>query len=134
MVEATGKVQSMLQVHVFSVGIAKVSGELTESEEMAPQVSRTESYPSHISALSATLLSMILVWSQWWAWDAVPFEKMWVDDEHWLPTVLAGGDVVGDFTFADQMTIVHKDVRRLPAGGYKEAEAMETKRDDLACS
>ena len=56
MVEATGKVQSMLQVHVFSVGIAKVSGELTESEEMAPQVSRTESYPSHISALSATLL------------------------------------------------------------------------------
>lgn len=27
---------------------------------------------------------------EWFAFDAVPYERMWADDVHWLPGVLAG--------------------------------------------
>ena len=127
MVESTGKIQSRLQVHIFSVDVTDVHGEVTESEEMAPQVARRAArhlLPATPPLCSRALNCCLRTSSQWWAWDAVPFDKMWVDDEHWLPTIIAGDDVIGDFTFADQMTIVHKDVRRLPAGGYKEAELL----------
>lgn len=49
------------EVHVFLV--RKWSGSPTETEEMAPT---------------------------WFPLDAIPYEKMWIDDIHWLPTVLAG--------------------------------------------
>ncbi len=47
-------------------------GEPTESEEMHPQ---------------------------WYQKDKVPFHEMWVDDPHWLPLVLAGKKIEGEFLF-----------------------------------
>jgi 8-oxo-dGTP diphosphatase len=37
----------------------------------------------------------------WFAVDAIPFERMWQDDAHWLPRVLAGERVWARFTFND---------------------------------
>ena len=38
---------------------------------------------------------------------------------HRLPHVLAGGDVIGDFTFADQATLVSHSVDKLPPGAMQ---------------
>ena len=36
----------------------------------------------------------------WHPVDRLPFDRMWADDPHWLPLVLAGGSVDASFTFA----------------------------------
>lgn len=47
-------------------------GEPSESEEMAPR---------------------------WYKHSEIPFESMWADDKHWLPLVLAGKKIEGEFHF-----------------------------------
>ena len=37
---------------------------------------------------------------QWYPNDQLPFEKMWVDDPHWVPLVLAGKKIAGRFVFS----------------------------------
>ncbi|HEY9075241.1 MAG TPA: 8-oxo-dGTP diphosphatase [Anaerolineaceae bacterium] len=58
-------------VHVFSVRTWQ--GEPAESEEMIPA---------------------------WYDQRAVPYERMWADDIHWLPRLLAGEQFSATFTFA----------------------------------
>lgn len=60
------------EVHIFL--IRRWEGEPTESEEMSPR---------------------------WFTPEALPFSEMWPDDPHWLPLVLAGKSVEGEFYFAD---------------------------------
>jgi 8-oxo-dGTP pyrophosphatase MutT (NUDIX family) len=57
-------------VHVFF--LRAWQGEPQESEEMRPQ---------------------------WYPIDQLPFDRMWPDDRHWLPRLLAGEKIVGDFEF-----------------------------------
>jgi len=48
---------------------------------------------------------------QWFATDAIPFDQMWADDQHWLPLVLQGKRVEAKFTFgADNETITHGEI------------------------
>ena len=92
MVEATtGQIASKLQVHVFTVDLERTRGEIKESDEMAPR---------------------------WWDWDHVPLDDMWADDKFWLPLVLSGADVRGDFTFQDQSTIVAHTLQRMEEGAW----------------
>jgi 8-oxo-dGTP pyrophosphatase MutT (NUDIX family) len=57
-------------VHVF---IAHTwNGDPAESDEMAPQ---------------------------WFNINEIPYNRMWVDDIHWLPKVLSGEKIEGHFTF-----------------------------------
>ena len=57
------------QVHVFLA--EKWEGEPVETEEMLPR---------------------------WYSIDSLPFKDMWVDDIHWLPSVLEGKKINGSFT------------------------------------
>jgi len=36
---------------------------------------------------------------QWYTTNNLPFQKMWIDDPHWLPLVLAGKKIKGEFLF-----------------------------------
>ena len=36
---------------------------------------------------------------QWTALDAIPWNRMWEDDPHWLPHMLGGRKFLGKFTF-----------------------------------
>jgi len=59
-------------VHVFFS--EQWTGEPVESDEMLPK---------------------------WFNFNEIPFEKMWQDDKHWLPLVLANKKVKAEFTFGD---------------------------------
>ena len=60
------------ECHVFFT--SEWEGEPTESEEMKPE---------------------------WYSKDAIPFDRMWPDDIHWLPKVLNGERVRAHFSFAE---------------------------------
>ncbi|MBU0595177.1 8-oxo-dGTP diphosphatase [Candidatus Bipolaricaulota bacterium] len=65
-------------VHVFLADAWE--GEMRETDEMAPT---------------------------WLAIDEIPHSKMWADDAHWLPLVLAGRRIEAEFAFGeDNETIV----------------------------
>lgn len=43
----------------------------------------------------------------------IPYNKMWPDDIYWLPKVLEGKKVRGEFTFAEDGSVAKKEVREL---------------------
>ncbi len=73
---------SNVDVHVFVAD--KWTGEPVETEEMKPQ---------------------------WFNVDDVPFDNMWPDDPFWLPYVIEGKTVEGDFLFNEAFDLVDHDVR-----------------------
>jgi len=70
------------EVHVFLV--KNWEGEPTETEEMAPK---------------------------WFKESEIPFKKMWSDDELWLPYVLRGKKLKGDFIFRDEEIIEKHNIK-----------------------
>ena len=94
----SGKIIPHLYVYLFSAELKDVAeGDVTESDEMRPE---------------------------WFDYASVPLEKMWQDDQYWLPTLLSGSDVVGAFEFSSQEVIERKNIKALPRGEYaKDAEA-----------
>jgi 8-oxo-dGTP diphosphatase/2-hydroxy-dATP diphosphatase len=71
----------ILQVHIFRA--SEFEGEPIESDEMKPK---------------------------WFNVDKIPYKKMWPDDAHWLPHVLAGKKVKAKFWFDGFDTIVDKKI------------------------
>lgn len=59
-------------------------GEPTESEEMAPK---------------------------WFTLDAIPYVDMWDDDQYWLPRVLKGELVTGNFIFDENDRMTSHDIQ-----------------------
>lgn len=68
---------ALMHAHVFEA--TAWTGEPTESDEMRPQ---------------------------WFALGDIPYDDMWSTDRYWLPQVLAGQKVIGDFTLneSDEVT------------------------------
>ncbi|MDX9855470.1 MAG: 8-oxo-dGTP diphosphatase [Parcubacteria group bacterium] len=60
------------EVHFLSVSSDDIIGEPQETEEMLPK---------------------------WFAHSEIPFGKMWVDDPHWMPHLLKGKNLSGEFYF-----------------------------------
>lgn len=74
-----------LLVHIFST--TTWEGSPTESEEMKPE---------------------------WYPFDAVPYDAMWVDDPHWLPQFLRGKNIKAKFDFnTDGSAILSQQVEEL---------------------
>lgn len=75
-----------MYVHTFVA--TKWKGEPTESEEMAPQ---------------------------WFKIPDIPFDSMWPDDPFWLPLVLDGQQIVGEYTFDSNNAMLTHDVKAVEA-------------------
>lgn len=81
-----GKPDFNQRVHAFFT--ERWVGEPRESEEMRPE---------------------------WYSTDALPYDSMWVDDQHWLPRVLEGEVLTARFTFtADGNEIVAMEIEKAP--------------------
>lgn len=75
-----------MYVHVYVA--TSWEGEPRESEEMRPQ---------------------------WFNIDQVPYEQMWQDDPFWLPQVLNGQFVVGNYSFSHDNTLLSHHVTTVTA-------------------
>jgi 8-oxo-dGTP pyrophosphatase MutT (NUDIX family) len=73
------------KVHVFFV--EEWEGDLKESEEMRPQ---------------------------WFRIENIPYEQMWSDDIYWLPRVLKGENINGEFTFNEKDELTESNLTTFP--------------------
>ena len=73
------------KVHVFFV--EEWEGNLKESEEMKPK---------------------------WFETEKIPYEQMWSDDIHWLPRVLKGEKINGEFTFNEKDELTNTNLTTFP--------------------
>ncbi len=49
---------------------------------------------------------------RWFKTNSIPYDRMWADDQHWLPLVLQGKRVEAVFTFqADNETVKTAEIR-----------------------
>lgn len=69
------------EVHFLSVSSGDIVGKPKETEEM---------------------------FSRWFNHSEIPFEKMWVDDPHWMPHLLKGKNFSGDFYFNNDGSAILK--------------------------
>ncbi|XP_002733265.1 oxidized purine nucleoside triphosphate hydrolase-like [Saccoglossus kowalevskii] len=74
----------VLEVHVYKSNSYK--GQVIESEEMQPQ---------------------------WFEVDSLPFNQMWLDDEHWFPYMLRGVNFYGYFLYKGHNTILSHRVEQV---------------------
>ncbi len=76
-----GKEQDILEVNIFKA--KDFSGEPSETEEMKPQ---------------------------WFSVNEIPYEKMWADDQYWLPLLLENKKFSGNFIFDGSNNILWYDL------------------------
>lgn len=50
---------------------------------------------------------------QWFSIAEIPYGQMWLDDQHWLPSVLNDRSVEGIFVFQDETTLVSWRVKEV---------------------
>lgn len=67
-----GETPDPWHMYVYAYICDEWTGQPAESEEMAPE---------------------------WFKLSDIPYQSMWEDDEYWLPQVLAGSKVTGEFKF-----------------------------------
>lgn len=48
---------------------------------------------------------------EWFFMDMIPYHHMWEDDQYWLPLVLAGQAVMGEFAFDRDDKIISHDLQ-----------------------
>ncbi len=46
----------------------------------------------------------------WSAIDSIPFDRMWEDDQFWLPGLINGQTFSGKFVFEDEDTLISKEL------------------------
>lgn len=80
-VQDQGKEPWRMYVHVFMCD--EWEGVPVETEEMAPE---------------------------WFEIKDIPYSRMWEDDEFWLPQVIAGNKVYGEFTFDENDRLLTHNV------------------------
>lgn len=77
-------VRKLMYIHVFIA--AKWTGEIVETEEMRPQ---------------------------WFKENDIPYSKMWPADKLWLPSVLEGNMITGEFFLNQDNTVDKYDFRKV---------------------
>ena len=50
---------------------------------------------------------------KWFKYEDVPYSQMWADDQIWMPMILAGKKVEGEFLFGDDNNILEHNIRTL---------------------
>lgn len=53
---------------------------------------------------------------QWYEESAIPYDKMWADDQYWVPVFLAGKRFRAVFEFDNESTILRHELQELGDG------------------
>jgi mutator protein MutT len=60
---------------------------------------------------------------EWFEIEDIPYEKMWQNDTYWLPQVLAGNKVYGEFTFDPRNQLLTHNVEIVEVLPHEQFEA-----------
>ena len=77
-----------LTMHIFVA--TEFEGEPTESDEMIPE---------------------------WFDLDKIPYDKCFPDDKYWLPLVLSGKRIEGNFKFDENFKLLKHEITEIFGGG-----------------
>lgn len=77
-------VRKLMHLHIYVA--SKWNGEIVETEEMRPQ---------------------------WFALADIPYDKMWPADQIWLPRVLNGETIMGEFTLNSDNSVQHSSITKV---------------------
>jgi len=81
------KLKEILEVNFFFIASDDIIGEPEETEEMLPR---------------------------WFEHSEIPYKKMWVDDQYWLPLLLSGKNFEGKFLFTkDGKKVLETELKKL---------------------
>lgn len=50
---------------------------------------------------------------KWFHYEDIPYDQMWADDRIWLPMVLEGKKIEGEFLFGDNNDILEYNIREI---------------------
>ncbi len=98
--------------------IEEESGLIVTPEDLRPVGNLTFVFPRHSDFDHFAHIFIADTWEgnpreseemrpAWFSVDRIPYDRMWQDDPHWLPLILGGRTVRGEFTFGpDNETVV----------------------------
>lgn len=84
-------------MHVYAFFCDKWDGEPAETEEMAPE---------------------------WYKLSEIPYDKMWSDDIYWLPLVLEGKKIHGEFHFGENDSLASHHLNEVDVLPFEAAETL----------
>ncbi len=95
------------------VGITAIAPRLLGTFKFVDRVaSQWLGYAFVANAYEGTPVESAEAVPEWFEFAAIPYDKMWDDDRFWLPDLLAGRAVAGEFLFDDGVLLTHR-LRRL---------------------
>ena len=64
-----------------------------------------------VTAWNGTPAESEEVTPQWFKKDSIPFERMWADNQYWIPRILQGEQLEGAFLFSEDYSIEDFELR-----------------------
>lgn len=71
---------------------------------------KVELFVFRVEEITGTLCETSEMNVDWILIEEVPYQKMWVNDQYWLPFVLNGKTLRARFVFQDDETLIEKDI------------------------
>jgi 8-oxo-dGTP diphosphatase len=93
--EETGLSVANIQYH----GVLTFTFDIRGSDTLVVHVFSTRDFDGSIQANDEGIL-------RWFAFDDIPYQSMWLDDQYWLPLMLAGKRFQGVFHFNQEGTAI----------------------------
>jgi 8-oxo-dGTP diphosphatase len=97
--------ETLEELHVKALGVCK-RGELCFAMSDIPDIHCHVFIADDIEGEPTETDEAIPLWTPL---DKIPYERMWADDIHWLPQLIAGRSFIGRFLFEGE-TILWRDV------------------------
>jgi 8-oxo-dGTP diphosphatase len=102
-------VECALRETLEEVGIKAIAPRLMGTFKFVDQVSsQWLGYAFVATAYEGQPVETAEARPQWFEFERIPFALMWDDDQFWLPEILAGRAVTGEFLFDDGALLTHR--------------------------